>query len=608
MKKVFLFLMLFTTAISNPLVLVAQITKQQSIEENQLGWYKVYHFKGAKEGKKVDNRVFTSAQLSICDSLANWMQASYLPKGGIGDIKKNLFPKARQYSPYNVAWPQGYGATAYTWSVSYNNQGKLEKIQETETPWDISANAVPGWPILDLSTETAYYFTMPSYDGKDELKKQQDLSTAVNLKPYITFWVKDIEAGGGTEYVLLCKDNKSPFIKITKGEYLNLLESAIPRAYEKAKKSIQDKNAGNQKSIDYFMGYLNEKHGRRIVCLKNNKEKYKNRLTETADTFAAQPDIMLENFPDVFEGSGGNSFKYPVYTINPSMFELCKKDQPQWILVSWNWQHTNPKERHMHESIINNFNFDYVYNFFFYPTKVKGQAYKPLRSQLSKEVVVVTPTSESSKSAVLDKNVHFFEDFSSTAIGKKPNEWYTKTATGAGCTVTTVEGTTGKWAVVAGSNMIPNNLKKPLPQNFTLSYDVMVPENFTWGAKGLVLLISKEKSEGVAEYFIRLKLRPGSGGNDGEAELETKVPTGYPSGTKWYAATGFSNNKKINRIQVTVKKSGELFQLFIDKKMIIENTKSIPASMQFNALSFDMGRSDGETEQYYVSNIKITKD
>jgi hypothetical protein len=609
MKKVFQLLILFVaTCILKPLCLVAQVTKQQSIEESELGWYKVYHFKGVKEGKKLDNRVFTPAQLSICDSLANWIQASYLPKGGIGDVKKNIFPKASPYSPYNVAWPQGYGATAYTWSVSYDSQGKLERIQETETPWDISANAVPGWPIRELSTETAYYFTMPSFEGNDDLKKQQDLSAVGSLKPYITFWVKNIEAGGGTEYVLLCKDNKSPFTTITKGDYLNLLESALPKAYEKEKKSIHDKNTGNQKSIDYFMGYLDQKHGKRLACLKNNQEKYKNRLMETAEVFTAQPDIMLENFPDVFEGSGGRAFKYPVYTIDPAMFERCKKDQPQWILVSWDWQHTNPKDRHMHESIINNFNFDYVYNFFFYPAKVKGQAYKPLRSPLTKETAVVTARSETSKSAVLDKNVHFFEDFSSTAIGKKPNEWYTKTATGAGCKVETVDGTIEKWAVVAGSNMIPNSLKKPLPQNFTLSYDLMVPENFTWGAKGLVLLISKEKSEGVAEYFIRLKLRPGSGGNDGEAELEAKLPAGYTSGTKWYVASGFSNNKKINRIQVTIRKSGELFQFFIDKKMIVENSKCFPAAMLFNALSFDMSRSDGESEKYYLSNIKITKD
>jgi len=59
---------------------------------------------------------------------------------------------------------------------------------------------------------------------------------------------------------------------------------------------------------------------------------------------------------------------------------------------------------------------------------------------------------------------------------------------------------------------------------------------------------------------------------------------------------------------VIVKKSGEVLQLLIDQKMIAEYTKAMPADMLFNALSFEMSRSDGETEKYYLSNIKITKD
>ena len=305
-------------------------------------------------------------------------------QGGIGDIKKKVFPKANQYSPYNLAWPQGYGATAYVWNVSYNSQGNLERIPESENAWDISANGVPGWPIPKLCTSTRYYFTMPSFDGNDDVKKEQDLSKVANLKPFISFWVKNIEAGNGTEYVLLCKDNNSPFIKITKGEYLRLLEAAIPKAYLEEKKKIYDQNKDNQKNIDYFMKYLDDKNSKRMICLKNNQEKYKNRSSETAEVFTAQPDIMLENFPDVFEGNGGAAFKYPVYTIDPAMYDLCKKDVPQWILVSWWWSTNQPKEKYMHESIINNFNFEYVYNFFFYPEKVKGQPYKPIHSPITK--------------------------------------------------------------------------------------------------------------------------------------------------------------------------------------------------------------------------------
>ena len=587
----------------------AQITQKQSIEDSVFGWIKVYHLKGVKEIKKIDNRVFSIAQLSVCDSLVNWMQASYWPKGGIGDIKKNVFPKANVYAPYNAALPQGYGVTAYTWNVSYNSQGKAERIQESETPWDISANVVPGWPIRDLCTATRYYFTMPSFEGLDEVKQTQDLSKVENLKPYITFWVKNVEAGNGTEYVLLCKNNKSPFLKVTKGEYLQLLDAAIPKAYQEEKKKIYEQNKDKQKSIDYLMGYLDEKYNKRMTCLKNNKEKYKDRLNETAETVEAQPDIMLENYQDVFEGNGGREFKYPIYTIDPAMYELCKEDKPQWLLSSWYWAPNIPKEKHMHESIINNFNFDYVYNFFFAPEKVKDQPYKPRHSAVLKETAMVSSISETSKNAVLDKNIHFFEDFSATIIGKKPNGWYAiNNQKGVGPLVTTIDGTPDKWTMIAGNTLIPNNLIKPLPQNFTLSYDVIVPENFTWGAKGLILLLAYEKSAGVKEAYISLKLRPGSGGADGEATLETKFPSGYSNGTRWYVASGFSNNKKINRVHVSIKKSDEVLRIFIDKKMIAEYIKGIPADMKFNALSFDMGTSDGENDKYYISNIKIAKD
>lgn len=603
--NVFMFLLAYVCVFGQP--------KQWAIDESEPGWYRIYKFKGAKESKKINDRLYSVAQLSICDSLANWMQASYSPKAGIGDIRKIAFPQVSQYSPYNAAIPQGYGTTAYIWNVTYNAQGKPERIPETQTAWAVEANAVPGWPIRDFSTAKQYYFTMPSFEkisvGMEEIKKQQDLSTVANLKPYSTFWIKNVEAGGGTEYVLLSKDNKSPFRKINKGEYLQLLDDAIFRSYEKERKNILEKNAGNQKSIDYFTKYLDEKQAKRVTALRVGKSKYKERLAEIAETSSAQPGVMIENSTDIFEGNDPQSFRYAIYTIDPAVVERCKTDKPQWILSSWYWNPISVKEKHMHESIINNFNFDYVYNFFFDPDKVKGQLYKPKRSPSQKELVVVKEKSEAGIKSELDKTVHFFDDYSTTVIGKKPVGWYAKTTgVGMGCTVTSVDGVPGQWALVAGAMLTPINLKKPLPQNFTLSYDVIAPEHFTWGAKGLVMILAKEKQTGGNEALIRLKLRPGSGSANGEAEVETVFPSAYANGTKWLVATGFSNNKKVNRVTVCVKKSGENLQVFINKEKIVDYIKGMPTDLLFNALSFEMGRSDNDLDKYYISNIKITKD
>ena len=312
----------------------AQEIPPQSIENSVLGWMKVYHFKGIKEPKKVDAKLYSPAQLSICDSLANWIQASYLPKGGLGDVKKSVSEKLGLYNQNDASLPQSYGAYSKTYTeLKYNSSHQMEPLTNSHLFWGVIANQVRGWPIMDINTPTQYYFTMPSFESSEDdienTKNTYDLSKIENLKPYTTFWLKNLAVGSGMEVVLLCKDNKSPFIKITKGEYLQLLEAAIPRYYEAEKKKIQEQNKDNQKSIDYFIKYLDEKNNKRIACLKNNNEKYKNRLQEPAEVFESQPNIQLENFPDVFEGNEYQSKKFPVYKVDPTMAELCKKDKPQ---------------------------------------------------------------------------------------------------------------------------------------------------------------------------------------------------------------------------------------------------------------------------------------
>ncbi len=55
-----------------------------------------------------------------------------------------------------------------------------------------------------------------------------------------------------------------------------------------------------------------------------------------------QPDVLLENFPDVFEGNGGTPKRLTVYTFDPRVIELCKTDAPQWIVIYWTAQLNDP--------------------------------------------------------------------------------------------------------------------------------------------------------------------------------------------------------------------------------------------------------------------------
>ncbi len=94
---------------------------------------------------------------------------------------------------------------------------------------------------------------------------------------------------------------------------------------------------------------------------------------------------MLENNPDVFDEAGAAARRFPVYKIDPAPAALAKSDAPQWILVLWDGNiATDPIAKQLHDAILNNFNFDYLYDFVFNPETVKGQPYKPLRAPAAK--------------------------------------------------------------------------------------------------------------------------------------------------------------------------------------------------------------------------------
>src|SRR6478735_2479656 len=82
------------------------------VEGQVLGWIKVYDFKDATAPLTAAGRVYSARQLSIARMLANWMQASYLPTGALGDVKLIRNDDLGLYNKDSAALPQKYGAEA----------------------------------------------------------------------------------------------------------------------------------------------------------------------------------------------------------------------------------------------------------------------------------------------------------------------------------------------------------------------------------------------------------------------------------------------------------------------------------------------------------------
>ena len=87
-----------------------------------------------------------------------------------------------------------------------------------------------------------------------------------------------------------------------------------------------------------------------------------------------------------------------------------------------------------------------------------------------------------------------------------------------------------------------------------------------------------------------MRIRPGFDGREGEVDIEGQFPgaQGYLSGSKWVEAPGFSNNAVNNRVTVTLRKKGDLLQVFIGQTKVAEYEKAIPPGLQFDAMSFEL--------------------
>lgn len=623
MKKLILtsFIAFAITSQAQPVYVDRLGFKLESIADITIGWMKVYKHTTAPKGKQLGNRVYSPTQIGYSQQFIEWMQHSYMPKGCLGDagFYQNTIPKfsgtnsllGNAINQHAHALPHLYGAFSKIYMfLKKDEQGKFVPQNSLADYWQIEANQLQhiSSPVSFISSTEQYYFLLPDftshahgYEADD--KAASDLVGFKNNKQFLAykhFYIPPKIIQDNQQYVvIMTKDNELPFEKVTIGEFFAQAEKQFPE-WQKINPVPAASYAAAQKNLTRL------------------KEKYKNKWNDIAEIKLSNAQMNLYSFIHATEDhedmldNKNSSEAFPLLKVKKSTMDLCKTDQPQWIVIRWSVGMINSAYSiHRHESILNNFNFAYVYDYFFNPEKVKGMAYKPLRSPTYQEAVIKTEASATTKNAIADKNTFFFDDFSTTAIGKTPVGWHTRLANaGTTATVTNPDGLDGNWVELRGHYMNAALLKKPLPQDFTLSYDLAAAQNFTWGAKGLTLQLAKETSPGNAESYIKLKLRPGSNGSDGEVTVETRFPSppGYSNGTKWYVASGFSNNKKINRIKVTIKKTGETLQVFIDKNKIAENEKAFPLAHLFNALSFDCNGNSAENDRFFISNIKITNE
>ncbi len=613
--------------------ILAQFTPEQRIEDSVIGWWE-----NLKYDKKLtpDNNPERKKKIERLDKLVEWMKKSYTPVGGLGTYTRYI----------NTS---NWGVQFAVWNVSFNKEwldpkGKFRPIPEELTKFGVQANGIPGsYPISFINTPLQYYFTwQPDGYGlneqSDKKRKQLDPRIDPNAYPFITHindWVT----------VYLAPENKLPFTTVSRGELLNQAEAALDGQLEIEEKDVEQKWPGNLKAQQEAFAYRKTEVDKYRNNIQQLKKKYANTLSEPAVLRSMQPGFRSFSLdPDPFAITvleRDRKAYYPVYKLTQDVIEKCKTSQPQWIAfwVPFETKENGNQLMEMYRSMTRHINFNYLYNYFYAPEKINGLPYKPaneteLNTRLEnyrKKAHQANPYTRQQ----LSPREFFKDDFSSNAIGTRPAGWYFRTY-GEHTVIAGLNGTPGKWMKPGyGSNIQPMWLKGPLPENFSLEFD-LVTDDFksrTGGAIRVHLSSYPRLEDGreqTGQPGISLDLDIIAGNeNDfnnnnymGETRLELHTnpsifKENFSEGLFFKGATRhFTNRKKSIHVKMEVK-NGEItlyqngLKISSQSDMRLTYGKEcqgckVPSGTKFKTLYFRNITNEPDLNGIYLSNISMT--
>ncbi len=618
-----------------PIFATAQLTAEQRIQDSVIGWWDNNKFdQQIKPGSDAEQK----KRADITNLFVDWMKKSYTPVGGLGTVTR-------------INNSTAFGVKFLVWNVSHDKmwtdaKGHFKPIDEENTPFGIWCNLIPAcYKVPFLNYDGANYFVWPTdgFRSTASDKRELDLKKYPAISKYYT-------RSNESQIVILAPGNKMPFVEVTIGEYLNGALANVDKELQKKKDGILDGNRGDDASTikrrESFYAYQEKEYDRFRNGIRKWLAVYKNHLNEPAMVTSLQPTINdFYGDIDPFRKSISDPV-HPVYKIPKEVIEKCKTDKPQWVATYWYYENKEKGNQlyEMYRSMTENLNYDYIYNYFFDPEKVKDKPYSPaneeqLKARLEgyrkKNLTSINPVS---KPVAQQGDTYFFDNFSSNNEGGEPANWFFKRY-GKHPIVITIKNQNGKW-LQPGYNVpvSPIILKKPLPENFTLEYDLATGADFvsrTGGAVRLILNTRKQTEDGtevLGGEGTRLSIEIASGNeadydnNNYRGILNIKINSA-PSANKQNGLEGISfeyplhefTNKKTN-IHVTVKVVSGITTVLINNKQVAVSTNfkmgygdkcvtcGIPAGTKFNFISWENSTNDADNVKVYMSNIKISKE
>ncbi|WP_028296956.1 hypothetical protein [Olivibacter sitiensis] len=385
----------------------AQSTRK-AYADIDIGWLRKIEFKEPPKAIINQDRNYTAKQAGYAQAMLTWIQQTYSPKGMLGDMKWYTFvpdksePVTSKDYDYNEAeknnrnaWPNYYGAYAkLSLFLKKDASGKFVPETGHHIRWLIEANGVEtiSKQLVSLSTPEEYYFLMPRYEvglkgsldktWYAEAAKFRNFTNHPNLKNYVHYYIPNGQVTDGKDdfYVVIMTKNRQPlpFEQVTVGEFIRQVEKQLPLMYQMAinggSKDINLKARANG-GFQIFKKRFAAKANENVYLSENNQLG----LFDFANADENSTFPWFQTSSGTFQNSDGYPTFFPLLKLKKGVKEASVSGDPQWLVVRW----APPLSKnlagdiHYMDTILNRFNYEYVYNYFF-GDKRPTESYKPL--------------------------------------------------------------------------------------------------------------------------------------------------------------------------------------------------------------------------------------
>ncbi len=616
----------------------AQRNKDFQLEDSIFAWKPIPQLKASTYP-----RSFSPAQLKYPTLFAQWLQKSYIPIGALDFSYAVAEPsKTGEIQPY------GTGINAAMWRAMWDNSGsRVIRQPHSENPiWVLTNFIIDAQPIRLLTVPGRAVFMrrspqidktfIESSENRNKFVRQLQLEDHPQIGKYnIQYYGCDGDGCQPLIAVYLTPGNKLPIRQLTRGQVLDMIEQAIPAEIIVAKNKLKSTFGHRPESLREEYKRFDETV---LPKWKSNLQKLKIQYANSLDLPAEIRNtngiemINIFNGDDIFadETLLKDQNTYGIYTYEDGLLEKSKKDPPLWVCISWKPADIqyNPYEREIHRSMITHFNFDYVYDYFFQPQKIKQIPYMILNEDIQKAQLASYRKNGKDRAFAtknLPANVFFFEDFSASSIGQKPSNWYMP-ATGIPSVIAKPNGESNNWVKLGQHRLMPNDTRKSLPEDFRMEFDVAT-DGFSQNTGGAFLLrihnkvltANNDYKDAPKQLFIDLDAKAGNArftqNPTGYARLKATY-TGMNSAVRYADVLQYNNdfsNEK-TKVHFSITKKGKKVQGFIDGKEIIASDKygkliphfnELPDGARLTSFYFENITTNKETG-IYITNIKIT--